>query len=1120
MRRFTKIFLLLLTTLLLAMPLLAQQDVISTKIGGGPDNMPALDANLNLPSEVAVDSSGNYYITAFNQNRVFKVSTTGTLTVFAGTGLAGYAGDGVVGGAKSALLNGPNGVVVDSAGNVYISDYNNFVIRKVTTANTITTIAGEAGQCNYNGDGSPATTKNLCHPIGLAVDTSNVLYIADAGNCRIRKLNANTISTVAGNGTCGYSGDNGSAINAEVNVPGGIGVDTSLNLYIYDTNNYAIRKVTKSSGKITTIGGTPQSPGFSGDGGLATSAQINAGQNLIVNAAGTTVTIADQNNFRIRQFTVGGNISTIAGSGNAGFCGDNGPATSACLYYPQGIAVDASNNYFISDLDNERVRKFTIGGNINTSAGNGSTTDATLVNGIPPTGAVLQYPFAVTADTTGNFYVTDTNNFVNRELVKSTNVLNTFAGTGVAGYSGDGGQATNAQISYSYGVAKDSLGNVYIADSGNHIVRKVDTTGKITTFAGIPDRCGYTGDGGAATSAELCNPDGLAIDGSNNLYIADQSNHVVREVVAGTINTIAGTNRAGFGGDGGPATSAELYNPEGVAVDKAGNVFIADTSNCRVRRVDAVTKIITTFAGNGSCTFTGDGIAVENSVNAPGGVQVDPNGNVFIADTNNERLRWVDTSGNMTTFAGTGSAAYNGDGSLATLANLYAPSSIYVDSSGNYTVADQYNWRIRGITAFSALNKTTSSLLFGLQSVGTTSSPQPVTISALGPLTINSITTTGDFSEADNCPSSLANGATCTMNVYFVPTASGTRTGTISINDNGFFSTVQTINLQGTASAIQVSPLTISFGNQLVKTTSAAQNDTVTNNGSTSVTMGTISLTQATDFSISSNTCPASGSPLAAHASCTIGLKFNPKSTGAKKSTLSIGDSDPTSPQFVALSGTGTSNVLLSPSTVTYSGVQAIGTVSKATAITLTNNTGASLTLGNPAVTMSGDFVNATGTTCTNSKVVAAGGNCVVNVTFKPTAVGPRTGSMSVADTDTTSPQTAALSGTGTAVKFSPTSINFGTVTRGTQVSSSVTITNVGTTTLTFYAATLSGTNSADFSFNSGNPPCGGTLAPAALCTFSVFFDPSKVGAEKATYNVFDNSFGSPQQLTLQGTGQ
>jgi trimeric autotransporter adhesin len=1120
MRRFTKISLLLLTALLLAMPLLAQQDVISTKIGGGPDNMPALDANVNQPSEVAVDTSGNFYITAYAQNRVFKVSSTGTLTVFAGTGLAGYAGDGVVGGAKSALLNGPNGVVVDSAGNVYISDYNNFVIRKVSTANTITTIAGEAGQCNYNGDGSPATTKNLCHPIGLAIDTSNVLYIADAGNCRIRKLNGTTISTVAGDGTCGYSGDNGSAINAELNQPGGIAVDSSFNLYIYDTFNYAIRKVTKSNAKITTIAGTPQTSGFSGDGGLATAAKIAQGENLIVDSTGATVTIADQYNLRIRQFTVGGNITTIAGSGTGGFCGDAGLATLACIYYPQGIAVDSSNNYYIADLDNERIRKFTIGHNISTVAGNGSTTEATIVNGIPPTGVVLQYPFAVTADTAGNFYVEDTNNYVSRELVKSTNVVNTFAGTGVGGYSGDGGLATAAQISLSYGVVKDSLGNVYIADSGNHIIRKVDTTGKITTFAGIPDRCGYTGDGGAATSAELCNPDGLAIDSANNLYIADQSNYVVREVVGGTINTIAGTNRAGYAGDGGPATSAQLWNPEGVAVDKAGNVFIADTANCRVRRIDAVTKIITTFAGNGACTFSGDGIATENGLNSPAGVQVDANGNVFIADTNNERLRWVDTSGNMTTFAGAGSFAYNGDGTLATLADLAAPSAIYVDSSGNYTVADQYNWRIRGITAFSALNKTTSNLIFGLQSVGTTSSPQPVTISALGPLTINSITTTGDFSEADNCPSSLANGATCTMNVYFAPTASGTRTGTITINDNGFFSTVQTINLRGAASAILVSPLTISFGNQLVKTTSAAQNETVTNNGSTSVTMGTISLTQTTDFSISSNTCPASGSPLAAHASCTIGLKFSPKSTGAKKSTLSIGDSDPTSPQLVALSGTGTSNVLLTPSTVTFTPAQAIGTASKATAITLTNNTGASITLGNPAVTMSGDFTNAAGTTCTNSLVVASGGTCIVNVAFKPTAVGPRTGSMSVADSDTTSPQTAALSGIGTAVKFSPTTVNFGTVNVGTQVSSTVTITNVGTTTITFTAATLSGANSADFSFNSGNPPCSGSLAPAAICTFSVFFDPSAKGTRKANYNVFDNSFGSPQQLSLTGTGQ
>ena len=206
MRRFIGIFALLLTTLLLSVSALAQQDIISTAIGGGPNDVPALDANLYTPTGVAVDSTGNYYIAVYNAHRVFKVDTNGILSVLAGIGFPGYSGDSVKGGAAEAFLNGPQDVAVDSAGNVYISDYNNFVIRKVDTANTITTIAGEAGQCGYNGDGSPAPKFNLCRPVGLALDSTGAsLYIGDMSNCRTRKLvlKTDSISTVAGTGTCG-----------------------------------------------------------------------------------------------------------------------------------------------------------------------------------------------------------------------------------------------------------------------------------------------------------------------------------------------------------------------------------------------------------------------------------------------------------------------------------------------------------------------------------------------------------------------------------------------------------------------------------------------------------------------------------------------------------------------------------------------------------------------------------------------------------------------------------------------------------------------------------------------------------------------------------------------------
>ena len=1113
MRRFTG---LLAFFLLLLGHLYAQQDVITTTIGGGPNEIPAVDANLNQPTAVVLDTLGNYYIAASSQNRVFKVDASGTLTVLAGLGIAGYAGDGVVGGAASALLNHPTSVAVDGAGNVYIDDEYNFVIRKVSTANTITTIAGKAGSCTYDGDGSPATSHSLCYPNGVAVDGAGNVFIGDSSNCRVRKVASNSISTFAGTGTCGYTGDNGSATAAEVNSPTGMATDSAGNLYFADTNNWVIREVTKSTGKIKTIAGDHIS-GFAGDGASATAAEISNVYQLAVNGAGTLVTIADQTNWRIRQFTVGGSINTVVGSGSGGFCGDNGPPLSACLYYPQGVAVDAGGNIYIADLDNERVRK--VASNlINTVAGNGSTTLPTLINAIPPSGVVLNYGFGVYEDSNSNIFFADTYDFMVRELVHSSNLVDFFAGTGVAGYNGDNQPATSAELSYNYGVARDSSGNIYIADTDNHIVRKVNTAGQISTIAGIPQRCGYTGDGGAATSAELCYPFGVYVDSSNTIWIADTYNHVIRQVKNGTINTFAGIGIAGYGGDGGLATSAKLYYPNGVAVDKVGNIFIADTSNCRIREVNGLTQIINTVAGSGYCAYTGDGPATENGINSPDSVWIDANDNIFVADTNNQRLRWIDSAGNMTTFAGTGTFGYLGDGGVGTSAEFAYPSGIFQDSSGNFLVADQYNFRIRGIAAFAALNRSTSNLTFGLQNVNTTSSPQRVLLSAVGPLTISGITASGDFSESDNC-GALTNGTTCTMYVFFTPTASGTRTGTLTVSDNGFFSAQQTINLVGTGAAMSASPVTLLFANQLVKTTSPAQTITLTNNGSTSVNMGTVSLSETTDFAISANTCPASGSPLAGHASCTISVTFTPLSTGAKKGSVVINDGDPTSPQIVGVTGTGTSKVTFNPSSVTFATAQAIGTTSAATTVTLTNSTGKSLTLGTPALTTSGDFAVATsGTTCTNGAVIASAGTCVIKVTFKPTAIGTRTGLLSVTDNDATSPQTVSLTGTGTAIKFTPPSVNFGNVTKGSQTSTTVTVSNASTSTVTITNASLSGTNSADFSVP-GNPPCAGSIVAGGSCTITVYFTPSIIGAEKATYSLSDNGGGGAQKLALSGTG-
>jgi len=332
-------------------------------------------------------------------------------------------------------------------------------------------------------------------------------------------------------------------------------------------------------------------------------------------------------------------ISTFAGNGTRGYCCDGGPATSAELFWPSGVAFDSSGNTYIADSSNNRIRKV----------------------------------------------------FLNGTII-------TFAGNGTGGYSGDGGPATSAQLRYPTGVAVDSSGNVFIADANNNRVRKVFPNGTIVTIAGN-GTAGYSGDGGPATSAELYDPFGVAVDSSGNVFIADSSNNRIREVfLNGTIVTFAGNGTAGYSGDGGPATSAQLYFPYGVAVDSSGNVFIADTYNNRIREV-FLNGTITTFAGNGTHGYSGDGgPATSAELHIPSGMAVDSSGNLFIADQGNNRIREVFLNGTIVTIAGNGTAGYSGNGGPATSAKLNSPTGVAIDSSGNIYIADTYNMVIRKVT--------------------------------------------------------------------------------------------------------------------------------------------------------------------------------------------------------------------------------------------------------------------------------------------------------------------------------------------------------------------------------------------------------------------------------------
>jgi len=345
--------------------------------------------------------------------------------------------------------------------------------------------------------------------------TPSSLYIADSSNNVIRQISASMngiITTIAGNNTVGYAGAGGTATSAQLHSPVSVAVDTSGNIYVVDQWNAVIRKVTISTGILTTIAGTltptpPSNWGYSGDTGPATSAELDSPYNVALDSSGNLY-IADYGNNRIRKVTVAtGIIATVAGTGTAGYSGDGGAATSAKINYPDNVAVDVYGNIYIADTANNRIRKVTV----------------------------------------------------------ATGIITTAAGTGTAGYSGDGAAATSAKIDNPWGVAVDGSGNIYIGDEFNYRIRKVTAaTGFISTIAGT-GVSGYSGDYGPATSAKISAPTGIALDSSGNLYFPDGM-RIRKVTVSGTICTIAGNGTAGYAGNGGAATSAEIKGPEGVAV--------------------------------------------------------------------------------------------------------------------------------------------------------------------------------------------------------------------------------------------------------------------------------------------------------------------------------------------------------------------------------------------------------------------------------------------------------------------------------------------------------------------------------------------------------------------------
>ena len=619
--------------LLLAGTAFGQQYTISTVAGGAPPATPvtALNASIGQPRKLAISGSNVYFSSG---NSVFKIDGAGTMSLVAGNSRAGFSGDG--GPAVSAQLNAPQGLALDAAGNLYIADSVNNRVRMVDTQGIITTFAGN-GTVNppgFWGDTGPATDASLHLPTGLAVDSSGKVYIAVSADNTVRVVTTDgVINIFAGAGYKGYYGD-----------------------YAKDT----------ISGNVTNTG-------------VATVAGLTNPQDIAIGPSGSLL-IADTGNATIRKVDSTGVITTISGNGNVGISGDD-VATTLAMVAPFGVAVDSAGNVYVAEYGSNRIRKIDTSGKITTAVGDGNQGFAG--DGGAPNKVEMSLPTSVVVDSSGNLYFTDSLNNRIRKLAGGT--VSTYAGNGLFSRSGDGNAAAAAQLNTPLGVAVGtSIGSgiaptFYIADTANNVVRIV-ANGLISNVAGT-GTAGSSGD-------QLNGPQGLAVDSAGSLYIADTQNNRVRKVSGGAISTVAGSGTAGFGGDGGAATSAQLNAPFGVAVDAAGNLYIAEFSNNRVRKV-STNGNIGTLAGNGVSGFSGDGLqATSAQLNGPQGVAVDSAGNVYIADTANNRVRKVAANGVITTVAGNGAAGFSGDGSYAVSAQVGNPTAVAVDTVGNVYIAD------------------------------------------------------------------------------------------------------------------------------------------------------------------------------------------------------------------------------------------------------------------------------------------------------------------------------------------------------------------------------------------------------------------------------------------------
>jgi DNA-binding beta-propeller fold protein YncE len=623
---------------------------------GHSDNPDPTKATFYEPANVATDTSGNVYVADTANNIIRKIDhSSGAVSTLAGT--AGVVGSTDATTGANASFNSPTGLAVDSSGNVYVADSGNDTIRKITAAGVVTTLAGQVGVSGSN-DGT-GTSAQFAGPSGVAVNSvTHHLYVADSNNNEIRDivLPGGVVSTLAGNAAVPHGATDGTGAAALFWQPVGVAVDSTGNVYVADYLNSTIRKITTPGAVVTTIAGSPGSFGHAD--GTGAGATFNGPLGLTVDGTGANLYVADAGNATIRQVTTAGAVvTTLAGTaGHLGYADGSGAAAS--FSNPSGVATDASGNVFVADSDNNEIRMVTTpGAAVSTYAGSiggrGYLDQAWVL-------AKFNDPHNIAMDAAGNTYVGDLGNNVIRFIAAGGSQVTTFAGSvGPGGVGSADGTGAAAKFNGPVGMVTDSHGNLFVSDYNNNTIRKITPSGVVTTFAGTAGAAGCND--GTGSAARFTNPYGLAIDASDNIYVADYGNQVIRMITpGGVVSRLAATCTIQGFNDGPALANGQFNGPHGVAVDRStGNVYVADRFNNAIRMISG--GVVTTIAGpaaTGGATPGASGFA-DGTGNAalfnwPGALAVDRGtGDVYVADYNNNAIRRViPSSGAVTTVVG------------------------------------------------------------------------------------------------------------------------------------------------------------------------------------------------------------------------------------------------------------------------------------------------------------------------------------------------------------------------------------------------------------------------------------------------------------------------------------